>query len=203
MMRNAFFCLALCLSALAGNAQIFELGLRGGVNLHDVTVQDFEDGSNTIQSVESGDRKLGYHAGVYGRIKIATFFVQPELLYTFQNSEIVYTDNGGTEKTLEVDYSRFDVPVIVGAKLGPLRLGVGPVATFAISKPDDAFSQSLKDATFGYQAGVGLDLGPLSIELRYEGPFGQHADSVTIEGETYQADARNNMIMLGLGYSLF
>jgi hypothetical protein len=191
------------LASIAGSAQVFQLGVRGGVNLFDIQVSEVQDPNNTLESIESGDRKLGYHAGLYGRIQLATFFIQPEMLYTFQNSEVKYTDNGGTEKTLEVDYSRFDIPVIVGAKLGPIRLGVGPVATFAINKPDDAFNQSLSEATFGYQAGIGIDLGKLSIEARYEGPFSKIADSITIEGETYQADSRSNTLLIGLGYQLF
>lgn len=190
------------LASIAGSAQVFQLGLRGGVNLFDIQVSDVQDPNNTIESIESGNRLLGYHAGAYARIQLATFFIQPEMLYTFQNSEIKYTDNGGTEKTLAIDYSRFDVPVIVGAKLGPIRLGVGPVATFAISKPDDAFNQSLTQATFGYQAGIGIDIGKLSIEARYEGPFSKIAESVQIEGETYQADSRTNMLMLGIGYRI-
>lgn len=185
------------------NAQDFNLGLRAGVNLFDISVSEFQNSSGMVQSVKGGDRKLGYHAGIYGQVSIATFFIRPELLYTFQNSEVQYTDNGGEEKSLEIDYSRFDVPVIVGAKLGPLRLGLGPVASFAISKPDEAFDKSLKDATFGYQAGIGLDLGSLSIDLRYEGALSKYAESVTIEGQSYQADSRTNMFMLGIGFELF
>lgn len=189
------------LTTLLSSAQLFEVGVRGGVNLFDIEVKDFEDPNMMIESVESGDRKLGYHFGAYGRLNLPFFFVQPELLYTFQNSEITYTDNGGSQKSLEIDYSRFDVPVLVGTKLGPVRFGLGPVATFAINSPDGAFNKSLKDATFGYQLGVGLDLGPLRIEARYEGPLSNLANEVVIDGQTYRADARSNMIMIGLGYN--
>jgi hypothetical protein len=202
-MKRVILTSAFTLVTLLASAQDFSFGLRGGINLFDITIDELEDPNNTIGSVESGSREIGYHAGAYARFKFTTFFIQPELLYTFENNEIVYTDNGGSEKSLDVDFSRLDVPVILGLKLGPVRIGAGPVATFAISKPEDAFEQSLKDATFGYQAGIGLDIGSISVDLRYEGPFGQYAESVTIEGNTYQADARSSMFMLGLGVELF
>lgn len=198
ILSTAFFFLALTVKA-----QEVDFGLRAGVNLFDVSISEFKNSNGMVQSIKGGDQKLGYHAGIYGQFSIATFFVRPELLYTFQNSEIQYTDNGGTEKTLEIDYSRFDIPVIVGAKLGPIRLGVGPVASFAISKPDGAFNKSLKDATFGYQAGIGVDLAGFSIDLRYEGALSKYAESVTIDGQNYQADSRTSMFMLGLGFELF
>ncbi len=202
-MRKLILGTALFLVTLTVKAQGVDFGLRLGANLFDIAVSEFKNSNGTVQSIESGDRKLGYHAGIYGQVSIATFFIRPELLYTFQNSEVQYTDNGGAEKTLEIDYSRFDVPIIVGAKLGPIRLGVGPVASFAISKPDGAFNKSLKDATFGYQASLGVDLAGFSIDVRYEGALSKYAESVTIDGQSYQADSRTTMFMLGLGIELF
>ncbi len=192
----------LLFAGLQANAQIFEFGLRGGVNLHGVQVEEF-DGDQTIEDVESGDRKLGFHAGAYGRIKLATFFIQPELLYTNVNGEVQTENADGSSQTIDLGFSRLDIPVILGVALGPVRLGVGPVATFAISEPGDAFDKSFNQANFGYQAGLGLDLGKLSIDLRYEGPFGKTAETITIGGTDYQTDTRTNQIMLGLGFALF
>ena len=192
----------LLLAAFQLDAQILEFGLRGGANLQGVNVKEF-DGDQTVEDVKSGDRKVGFHAGAYGRIKLTTFFIQPELLYTNVSGEVETQNADGSSKTLDLNFSRLDVPIILGVALGPVRLGVGPVATFAISKPGDAFDRSFNEVSFGFQAGVGVDLGKLSVDVRYEGPFSSTAESVTIGGTTYTTDTRINQIMLGVGLALF
>ncbi|MEQ9262506.1 MAG: porin family protein [Owenweeksia sp.] len=198
---NKILAFALVLSGLQTSAQIFELGLRGGANLHGVQVKEF-DGDQTIEDIESGDRKVGFHAGVYGRFKLTTFFIQPELLYTNVSGEVQTQNADGSSQDLDLNFSRFDIPIMAGFALGPVRLGVGPVASFAISEPGDAFDNSFNQASFGYQAGIGLDLGKLSIDVRYEGPFSKTAETITIGGTDYQTDTRTNQIMIGLGFQL-
>ena len=63
-----------------------------------------------------------------------------------------------------------------------------------------------KKATWGYQAGLGLDIWLLSADLKYQGSFGNvHNSNVQIPGsETlYNPDTRINMWVLSLGIRIF
>lgn len=106
-------------------------------------------------------------------------------------------------KTFDFEFNRLDVPILAGVKLGPLRLNAGPVMSFTISETNEAFKKGIKDATWGYQAGIGLDIKKISIDIRYEGAFSKLADNIRIEGEDYATDARASQILIGIGYKLF
>jgi len=52
---------------------------------------------------------------------------------------------------------------MLGAKLGPVRLNAGPAARLLINSPKDLitdpdFKAMYNDLTFGYQAGIGVDI---------------------------------------------
>ena len=54
-----------------------------------------------------------------------------------------------------------------------------------------------KNAVFAYQAGLGLDISKLTVDLRYEGNFSNQATLGNNEGEV-----RINQVMLSLGLKL-
>jgi hypothetical protein len=72
--------------------------------------------------------------------------------------------------------------LLVGARFGPgslnFRIMAGPVYTSVLST-SESISQNFSNAyddfghyrnsTLGYQAGVGVDIGALTADLRYEG----------------------------------
>jgi hypothetical protein len=58
-----------------------------------------------------------------------------------------------------------------------------------------------KGATFGYQAGVGIDLlKKLTLDVRYGGSLsGKFGDSVTIGSQTFKIDSRQPSLILSVG----
>ena len=160
----------------------FTIGIKGGVNFSqlktDFKTQSF--GNNLQQSL---DTKTGYVGGVYMRIG-TKFFVQPEFVFSAKGGSVNILKGGSTttSQTLSIEYTNFDIPVLIGFKVGPLRLNAGPMASFKISDKGldeelKAYSSnvggSFKDASYGYQAGGGLDLGAFSVDLRYEGSLSE------------------------------
>ena len=80
----------------------------------------------------------------------------------------------------------------------------GPVASVNInSKLKDAPSTlddtNFKSATFGYQAGLGVDIGNLIIEGKYEGGLSKVTDNIG----SFDTDNRINQWILSVGFRLF
>lgn len=197
-----FLFLGLLLAAAPLLRAQFELGIKGGANLQELEVRDF-DGEKSFHDVTSGERKLGYHAGIYGNIKLSAFYLQPEVNFTQINNSYRHTTAGWIPKSLKVNFHRLDVPILAGLKLGPLRLNAGPVISFKLEENKKELDVDLKNGSWGYQAGLGLNMGKLRIDARYEGPFSQSADAVSIGNKTYQLDARTSQFILSVGLKLF
>ena len=175
-------------------AQVLSVGPKIGVSQGDVSV------SNGFKGDES---KMGYHVGAFARINLPVIYLQPEILYTntggsFQNNTFNY----------KTDFDRLDVPLMIGLKLGDIfRIQVGPIASYLINGNITAVDGGsteqivppLEEFTFGYQAGIGLDIGNLLVDLKYESALN---DSIKKFGQV-NTDQRQNQLMLSLGFRLF
>lgn len=169
-------------------ADYFRIGIKGGVNLSAVKVASL----NT-----NLENKTGYQLGAFARIG-RTIFLQPEVYFTAKEVNVDVLNTLTTKENV-VGFSQksLDVPLLLGIKLGPLRVMAGPVASYAISaetSPDAAvksyFSGTSQDiinrSSFGYQAGIGFDILNLSLDLRYEGSTSELKNTVAVpSGFTY------------------
>ena len=195
-----FTCLlcAITLTSVQAQKKGFAFGIKGGVNLSRLSMGDvfttrYDDAGNPYLGYDgkevkdnlkkSFDTRTGFVGGIYARFG-RVLFIQPEVLVSTKGGsfDIVKTDGDvPVTQTVKVKYSNIDVPILIGIKGGPIRFLAGPVTSFRIGdnqKLSDAFryytsdlSNSLSEATFGYQLGVGLDLGSISIDVRKEGSF--------------------------------
>ncbi len=218
MMKRFVILLAVLLALNStANAQFFRYGLKGGVSSTSVkfdnaTWEQVQTSSGAMNLlVEQGNAKLGFHLGVFGRIKIAGFWLQPELLFTQTQGEFVYNEVGTSLSSISSQkFNKFDIPIIAGWKFGPARIGLGPVASFMISESEtfNGFSvtnvqNDFNKATFGYQVGVGIDIFKFAmLDLKYEGNLSKFGNGVTIGGVERKFDQRNPQWILSLGIFL-
>ena len=80
----------------------------------------------------------------------------------------------------------------------------GPIASFNINSEIKDAAQTIEDvefkkSTFGYQAGLGVDIGNLSVDAKYEGGL----SSVTENIGEYNTDNRINQWVLSVGFKIF
>lgn len=200
--RNLILLFSLFLICTTAKSQLINLGIKAGLNVQQLDIKEFE-GMQTIEELNSTDQKIGFHGGLYANINLPAFHIRTELLYTYINYELSSTSISNEVKNFDFEFNRFDVPILAGLKLGPLRMNAGPVMSFTISEPNEAFEKGIKDATWGYQAGIGIEIKSICIDIRYEGPFSKMADSIRIEGEDYATDARASQFLIGVGIELF
>lgn len=144
--------------------------------------------------------ELGYQAGASVRFGEA-FYFEPGIQYFERNALLERT--GGVDVTdLEVEFKLkgLRVPVYIGGDLFTSeRFGVriygGPTAIFLFNN-DDEFSALreyvLKDNLWSLNAGAGIDLGILTVDLEHEWGV---SDVFDIEG----ASSRNNVFYVSVG----
>lgn len=185
MQKSIILLVAAFMFAATASAQMFKIGPKLGLG---ATVANIEaatsDGSGTI-----GDKfeqaNISTQVGAFARLKLLGFYVQPEV----------------TVSSLK----DLDIPVMFGTKLGPLRAMAGPYVRMAFDREaindDGARETMLQSARYGYQAGLGLDVGKrIIIDLRYEGTFA--GNGIDAFGANRPFDTGDPQILLSVGYSL-
>lgn len=199
-------------------AQFLRFGFKGGVTSSKVKFDKTTlSGLTTVDGVkdfaiEQGDSKLGMQLGFFGRIQIMGMFIQPEVMFTHSEGEVVLSDVSTSEVYDEVQkFNKVDIPVIVGWKFGPARIGFGPVASIMLSENDglkdklkdlttETYEDKFSNATFGYQIGVGLDiLKKLTLDVKYEGNLSKLGSGINLGGTNYKFDQRNPQFIFSVG----
>lgn len=182
--------------------QLITVGPRVGVSSSKISLKE------NIDNVKEGDAIFGFHAGLFARITMLNLYIQPEVLFTSNGGKIEFHD-GATQQIKEYEFNKLDVPVMVGFKLNKvLRIQAGPVGSLLL-KADakeggvtEDVKNNYQNATIGYQAGIGLDLGRLALDLKYEGNLSKLGSEVSIGNFTADTDVRNNQWLLSLGILL-
>ena len=215
--------LSICLLTLSmgASAQKFTWGGKVSVSSPDIKIEDFKnvdlDGGNGIditQSLGSTNAILSYQLGLFARVKLAGFYIQPELMLSNSKTEIKFLDilddnNDPQEVIGEVKLNKIDLPILVGKRfLRIFRINAGPVFSLLLSQnidqasAEDTWSEieaNYKNATVGLQYGLGVDIYSISIDLRVEKGFQSISENLTIGGTTFEADQRLEQIMLSVG----
>ena len=161
---SAALLVAVCISA---NAQ-FSLGVKGGVNFSKINADNLNESTKT-----------GYQAGVFARFGNA-FYLQPELYLSSTGGDLTVTNDASVKA--DVKFTNLSVPLLLGHSFGSkdlnFRLMVGPIYTYVLDKSEslsgnftDAYNDfgAYNKSTLGFQAGGGVDFGPITADLRYEG----------------------------------
>jgi opacity protein-like surface antigen len=181
-----------------------KFGIKAGASTDftftDQTLQgtDFEV---VLQNAKSAE--WGFQGGVFMRATFAGLYLQPELLLATATNSVTYEDveAGGAAVVYNQKFNKLNIPVLIGFKLGPIRLNAGPAASVMITDPKEIIDgATYKRATFGYQAGVGLDLfKKLTFDVRYEGNLNQFGNEITVLGETFTLDDRTGALIVHVG----
>ena len=188
-----------------------KFGLKAGLSTTNLKMEDVKTlTSGETQYVVNAikEAKYGYHGGAFVRFSMLGFYVQPELLFASRTD--VYTIADAANPTIETlkkqQFNQLDLPIMLGMKLGPVRLNAGPSARLLINSPKDLiddpdFKTMYNSLTFGYQAGMGIDIiKRLTIDLRYEGSLQKYQTQIeNVAGTKFTLDDRPNAFLLSVG----
>jgi len=199
-MKKLFFSIVLLTACWAtSKAQTFNLGVKAGVNLAKINA-DFA----------SEENRLGYQVGAWARIGGSSVYLQPEAYIGSKGNKFVNvtTDNGNVVSAEgKVRFTTLDIPVLVGTRFGGnnlnFRLMAGPVLSLILDE-NSSFNSAYQQATdfdnyknqaFGIQAGAGVDVGNISVDLRYEAGLTNISKS-----DKYKQNP--NLFQLSLGFKI-
>ena len=170
-------------------------GIKGGLNFSSTGDINFEN----VENIGS-DTKAGFHIGAFGKFGgDGLFYLRPEIVYTQVNTKYGF-ENQNSDFTMH----KIDVPVLVGLNiLGPVHIFAGPAFQWILDTELENFDLGDVDneVTIGYNLGVGLNLGSLGIDLRYDNSFSSNEASITEQAfENTVLDARPSQVILSLSF---
>lgn len=168
-------------------------GIKGGISTYDLGVNDaikvVQSGNEFLLDVQ--DAKYGYHLGLVLQAKIGSFLLQPEVVFNSNGVDYSFgqTNVGGADIFTE-KYQNLDIPLMLGLKAGPMRLMAGPVGHYFLKSTSELFEfenyqQKFDALTYGWQAGIGVDLLNIMIDVRYEGNFTKFGNHIVFSDTTY------------------
>ncbi len=196
-MKKVFFIFALLMLVVAAQAQF---GIKAGVNTASFKIESADQAIS-----EAKDATWGFHAGIFYRLKIAMLYLQPEAYFSSTGGSFTY-DNGIDTPSLEtIDLKRIDIPLLLGVKLGPIRLNAGPVGMLKISEDYslDGMEADLKGMTWGWQGGLGFDLfGKLAVDASYEGPLTEVSNTINLPdfADDLEPSTKQSQFLISVGF---
>jgi len=201
-MKKLFVIVLVALIALPAFPQV-NFGIKAGVASSTVPTYDISSGTSNIEALKNA--AFGFHVGAFVRLAVAGIYLMPEFVFTSTTYDYNVTTVTGTAAQNQ-KFNKLEIPLLLGFKLGPIRINAGPAASVMINSPgalidDPNFKDMYRNATIGYQAGVGFDLFKrLTFDARYGGSLAKKfGDAVTIDGQTFTLDSREPTFMLSLG----
>ena len=204
-MRKLILAIVLVFSSMSLSAQSFKWGAKVNVGSPDVSLDDLKNLSepgNSVDELLITDPKLNLQLGLFARIQLLGFYIQPEAMFSNSKSELKFEDVTG-----EVKINKLDLPVMVGKRfLKIFRVNAGPVFSLKLSQDiknvkntSDEIIANYKNATVGLQYGIGLDISMITIDLRVEKGLQSISDQLKIAGKSFSADQRLDQVMLAVG----
>jgi opacity protein-like surface antigen len=198
------------LIVLPGFSQI-KFGLKAGLSTTNLKMEDLKtltsgDTQYTIDALKGAN--YGFHGGAFVRFNLLSFYIQPELLFASRTDEYKVTDlnTPASEIIKKQKFNQLDLPIMLGGKIGPVRLNAGPSARLLINSPKDLiddpdFKAMYNSLTFGYQAGLGVDIiKRITVDLRYEGSLQKYQTQIkNLAGDKFKLDDRPNAFLLSVG----
>jgi len=190
------------ITAFAQNDSGF--GIKAGLNYNQNGDLSFKQVQSAGEDLIAGsDGKVGFHVGFYGKLDMPKIYIRPELIYTKTKSS--YDVEGGTN---DYDVSKLDLPVLLGYKIiGPLHIFAGPAFQYTLNNDlEDVELDDLKnDFTIGAHFGVGVNLGNIGLDVRYERGFTENEAEIigdNIADISGRVDSRPSQIIFGLSLKL-
>lgn len=196
-MKKLVLSLALLAFALTGYSQGFSIGPKVGLSQTNLDLKS--------DQFKNGESKFGYHVGLFARINLGGLYLQPEVLYTQTAGQFSFDPDDLPIKDYEADFNRVDIPVMLGVKVfNFLRFQAGPIASINVNSEIINAGETVRGADFGkatigYQAGLGVDIGNLIVDAKYESSL----DKITGNVAGFNTDQRVNQWILSVGFRLF
>jgi hypothetical protein len=210
-MKKLFAIVFVALVSIPAISQL-KFGLKAGVSTTSLsmpTIKTITSGTTSFTVDALTAAKYGFHGGAFVRLTFFGIYIQPELLFSTRTNEYTVIDKNnplpsGTYVAKQ-SFNKLDIPVMLGFKLGPIRINAGPTGSLLINSPkaiitNPDYKNNYNKMTIGYQAGLGFDLLFLTFDLRYEGSLKKYQNQIqNLAGTKVNLDDRPNAFLFSVG----
>ncbi len=210
MKKSILFLLICFISITVLPAQI-KLGVKVGgstTSLNASQINLFNQGGLKELQLALADANYGIHGGFLVQVKLGGLLIQPEFLFNSNSVDYEVTDLSTLISQIKTEkYQYLDIPVLLGFKLGPLRLMAGPEAHVYLNNTSglldfDGYRQDFDELTLAWMGGVGLDLWNIMLDLRYEGNLTNFGSHINFKGNSYSFDERPSRWLFSVSFLL-
>ena len=202
-MKKLLFVSIAIVSFATANAQgSLQFGVKGGLNLSNITVSIGFNGY-------SYSSLANFNAGLFLKVPVIRFFsIQPELYYSGQGFKA--DDGSGGTYSEHVNY--LNIPVLAKFTTRPgLFLETGPQLGLKLSAKDKEngvsqdVSSAYNSADFSWVFGIGykIPMAPVAFDLRYNAGITNVANDSYYGNGYGQYGVRNGVFQLDLMFILF
>lgn len=171
-------------------------------------------------SYNKADIKSGFSehftAGIFGRVSIKNFLIQPELLWFKSGQVFNFESEGLLDKSVEMSQQNLALPIYLGyqfldLKLIKFRAHVGPVMYFVVDQTNktNLSDQSMKleanSMTWGGAVGLGVDVLLFTLDINYSFGLTNLIDksNFTVAGQNFELDStKQSLFTVTLGVKL-
>lgn len=192
------------LIAWSASAQILGFGARVGIGTGSYNFNSIPIEGGTIEP--AGDRVSGYQAALFMRLSIPRFiYIQPEIQIAQRDYVLGLKYPSLPKEYKTVRTHRVDLPLLVGIKLGHVRLFGGPVWRIDSQQQiesggDTPFDIIFNDNDIAVVGGIGVEFDGVFFELRYSSYLKQTTSEMVVARERREVDIlSDDMIQINFG----
>lgn len=191
------------------NGLIAQVGIKLGVHSFDLSSpKDIILPNEDV--ISFSDSKLGFQAGVYGRLDLSAIFIEPRIMLHSTKVEYSFNSSNGslTNALRSESFTNLDIPIMVGTEILFFDVYLGPVAHFNLGSTSDLFDiagykTNFDTADFGWRGGLHFGLGQVGLDLEYEGNLFEFGKHINVDNESYTFENNPSRLILNLQIQLF
>lgn len=184
------------LATWVADAQLLELGARMGIGTGSYDFDSVPIEGGTLEP--AGDRVSGYQAALFLRLSIPTFlYLQPEIEVSQRDYIFGIKYPSEPKEFKAIRTYRLDVPLILGVKLGSVRLFGGPVWRIASKQYSKGGGPTPLGIRFNNNdiaamGGVGVEFDGVFFEVRYTSYLERTSSEIRVASETKKVDVTHD-----------
>ena len=234
MKKTILFSLLLCISSallaqkhsnIETSHKKFNFGAKTGFTSAIFFSNKFKIGDQKISQIQNNYR-VGFTGSLFMRYNIKSHYIQPEIAYNRNRSE-VYFDKGGQMQGSSPEFSSLrsemhsiDIPILYGYNfikegIYGMSFFIGPKIRYILCKKSDleylnfdqqGISEDLNQFNWGFTGGVAVHISKIFFDFRYEQTVQNISKNVTynkvLTPEHFQQDLKLNRRDHVLSFSL-
>ena len=204
-MKKTLFIFIVTVLTISNSFSQNELGVKLGLSSYNIP----KSSNNSKElKLSIADASYGFQAGIFARIGLFGFYLQPEV--DFNSNTVRYKisdlDNLDTLNNIRTStYRNIDIPILFMINPSIFRFYAGPVGHYLIDDisdftQKDKIKEILTNLKYGYQAGVGVAVKSVTFDVRYEGSISKTIRTFEIDGKEFTLDDSKSRFIFSIWF---